>query len=399
MSFDVQNLFTNVPIDEALSRVAKLLHEDSTLQDRTTMSPTTICHLTELCLRTTYFEFQEEFYEQTDGAVMGSPLSPVTTNIYTEGFEEEALNTADDQPSLWVRYVDDSFVIWPHGPDKLEAFHRHLNSLRESIQLTIEKEENDCLPFLDVLVKKEGNCITTSIHRKKTHTDRYLHYQSYHHPRVKSGIISCLRTRAETVCTGTNATREKEHLCDVFVANGYPEEMTRKSLHRHKSRRPTQTEEDGKIDTICLPYIQGLSEDVERAVRDLNIRAVFKTTLTLRRYLTKVKTPTDPNNTKGVVYMIPCECGRVYVGETGRTLKQRITEHKRAVKNADSNNGLAVHVAGTGHTIHWDEAEVVWREEQWTKRKIKESLTIKAHANNLNLDTGASIDPNWNPPQ
>ena len=46
---------------------------------------------------------------------------------------------------------------------------------------------------------------------------------------------------------------------------------------------------------------------------------------------------------------------------------------------ADSNNGLAVHVAGTGHTIHWDEAEVVYREEQWTKRKIKESLTIKAH--------------------
>ena len=38
-----------------------------------------------------------------------------------------------------------------------------------------------------------------------------------------------------------------------------------------------------KIDTICLPYIQGLSEDLERAVRDLNIRAVFKTTLTLRR--------------------------------------------------------------------------------------------------------------------
>ena len=133
VSFDVQNLFTNVPIDEALSRVAKLLHEDSTLQDRTNMSPMTICHLTELCLRTTYFEFQEEFYEQTDRAAMGSPLSPMIANIYMEGFEEEALNTTDDQPSLWVRYVDDTFVIWPHGSDKLEAFHRHLNSLRESI--------------------------------------------------------------------------------------------------------------------------------------------------------------------------------------------------------------------------------------------------------------------------
>ena len=52
----------------------------------------------------------------------------------------------------------------------------------------------------------------------------------------------------------------------------------------------------------------------------------------------------------------------MHVRETGRTLKQHKTEHKQAVRNADSNNGLAVHVAGTGRTIHWDEAEVC-REE------------------------------------
>ena len=42
---------------------------------------------------------------------MGSPLSPVIANIYMEGIEEEALNTAVDIPSLWVRYVYDTFVI------------------------------------------------------------------------------------------------------------------------------------------------------------------------------------------------------------------------------------------------------------------------------------------------
>ena len=255
-------------------------------------------------------------------------------NIYMEGFEEEALNTATDQPSLWVRYVDDTFVIWPHGPDELENFHSHLNSLRKSIQFTMEKEHNNHLPFLDVLVTKEGRHMSTSIYRKETHTDQYLHYESYHHPRIKSGIITCLKTRAERVCKGVNVTKEKEHLCNVFVANGYPEEMTRKSLNKRKAKEVSQREEvEERTDTLCLPYIQGLSEKVEKAMKDLKIRTVFKTTLTLRRCLTKVKTPADPINTKGVVYKIPCECGRVYVGETGRTLKQRITEHKRAVKN------------------------------------------------------------------
>ena len=65
----------------------------------------------------------------------------------------------------------------------------------------------------------------------------------------------------------------------------------------------------------------------------------------------KVKTSVNPINNKGVVYRIPCKGGRVYVGETERTLKQKITKHKQAVKNADSNNGLAVHVARIKHEI------------------------------------------------
>lgn len=31
------------------------------------------------------------------------------------------------------------------------------------------------------------------VYHKKTHTDRYLHFQSHHHPQVKVGVISCLR--------------------------------------------------------------------------------------------------------------------------------------------------------------------------------------------------------------
>ena len=109
----------------------------------------------------------------------------------------------------------------------------------------------------------------------------------------------------------------------------------------------------------------------------------------------KVKSPRDPYKQKGVVYSIPCECGKEYVGETGRTLHQRMTEHKRAVKNNDPNNALAVHVTKTHHNIKWEDAKVLTREEQWTKRKIKEGLAIRNRVNNMNLDQGFQLDNNW----
>ena len=92
-----------------------------------------------------------------------------------------------------------------------------------------------------------------------------------------------------------------------------------------------------------------------------------------------------------MVYSIPCECGKQYVGETERTL-QRITEHKRAVKNNDPNNSLAVYVSKMYHKIKWEDAKALTREEQWTKRKIKEGLAIRNTVNNMNLDQGFQLD-------
>ena len=53
---------------------------------------------------------------------MGSPLSLVIANLCLDSLEETALQSASFKPKLWVRYVDDTFVIWPHGPDTLQSF-------------------------------------------------------------------------------------------------------------------------------------------------------------------------------------------------------------------------------------------------------------------------------------
>ena len=75
---------------------------DESLQERTSILLAHLVKLVELCLQLTYFEFQGKFYEQSDGAAMGSPLSPVSV---MEHLEETALQTAPLQPTLWFRYT------------------------------------------------------------------------------------------------------------------------------------------------------------------------------------------------------------------------------------------------------------------------------------------------------
>jgi hypothetical protein len=75
-----------------------------------------------------------------DGVAMVSPLSPVISNFFMDGFEERTLKQATHNPLCWFHYVDDTFVIWPHGPEKLEGFLDHLYGIHRIIQFTMETE-------------------------------------------------------------------------------------------------------------------------------------------------------------------------------------------------------------------------------------------------------------------
>ena len=74
------------------------------------MSIQHIVTLLEVCLKNTYLLFQGKYYEQVHGAAMGSPISPLIANLFMEKFEVKVLSSAP-HPNIWLRFVDDTFVI------------------------------------------------------------------------------------------------------------------------------------------------------------------------------------------------------------------------------------------------------------------------------------------------
>ena len=136
------------------------------------------------------------------------PLSPVVANLYMEHLEETALQTAHLAPRLWLRYVDDTFVVWPHGQDELDCFHEHLNVQRNNIKFTIEHEKESKLAFLDVQVTRSDTRLSTGVYRKPTHTDRYIPFHSHYHQRTITGALRCMRDRANRICDSTSKQPE-----------------------------------------------------------------------------------------------------------------------------------------------------------------------------------------------
>ena len=123
-----------------------------------------------MCLKSTYFSYGGEFFEQREGAAMGSPVSAVVADLYMEFFEELALRTAPTKPCLWKRYVRRRRCIVKEGT--VEELLTHLNNVQPSIRFTVEVEKDGRFPFLDTLLRRrdDGSLDAPSTENRRTQT-------------------------------------------------------------------------------------------------------------------------------------------------------------------------------------------------------------------------------------
>ena len=244
--------------------------------------------------------------------------------------------------------------------------------------------------------------LTTSVYRKPTHTDQYIHHHSNHHPQIKRAIIATLVRRAKSICSPSNLQSELNHLKTTFITlNGYPRQLVestiKSTLQPSEQSRPKP--EPSPI-TVNIPYVGPLSHQISRLLKKT---ASIDTTFTSGRTL---KTLLKANgkgccsitpNPSGCVYQLKCNCGDRYIGETGRPIATRIKEHQTSVKNSDLKSALSEHlIKNPDHTINWQHMEILAVNiNYWRKRKLMEAIMIKRSKPELNRDLGVFLPNTW----
>ena len=194
------------------------IQRDDTLWDRTVLSIHNIILLLGFCLHNTYFSFQNKFYQQVEGAPMGSLVSSIKANWYMEHLEREALWSDPMPPRHWFKYVDDTFVIQQQA--NKQVILDHINSIDPAIQFTIKgNQDNGAISFLDTLVTPKADySLSITVYHKPIHTDQYLKWDSNHNLSAKYSVIGTFTHRANTVCTTPELHNEElEHLREALV--------------------------------------------------------------------------------------------------------------------------------------------------------------------------------------
>jgi hypothetical protein len=271
-----------------------------------------------------------------------------------------------------------------------------MNCQHPNIKFTMEKENSGRLPFLDISIqRKKDGTLGHDVYRKPTHTDLYLNAESHHHPSQKNSVLCTLIHRAKSIADEENFPKEIRRLKKTFAQNGYSKQQINVALKRTlRPKISTPREDADPVAKAVLPYVSTVSGKISRILRRFNIATIHRPAIKLRQLLVHPKDPVGLK-TPGI-YSVPCECGKIYIGETGRTIETRMKEHLRHYRLGQlEKSAVAEHSILENHCIHWEEAGLLCRSHGYWDRIYKEAMQIKINRHNFNRDNGFRLSKCW----
>ena len=339
-SYDVSNLFTNIPLDETITFILNSLfsNHDSLFLGMTRELFKTFL---EYSVKFSFFIFNGKLYKQCDGLGMGLPLAPTFANIFMCNLERKYIETCPEEfsPLFYRRYVDDTFVAF-RDKNHASLFLDFVNQQHPNISFTMECETNNKLAFLDALVCRNTTGFDVSVHRKSTFSGLGISFFSYCAHKFKVNSIKSLLSRAYGICSNWhNLHNEFQFLRSFFFDNGFPIKLFDSCLARFLSNKFSDNsdvlrETQQQIFAV-FPYFGHQSQKMQEELsslftkyfNDIQFNILLINNFKIGSFFHyKDRLPKDLR--ASLIYKFSCvHCTSEYIGSTTRALCVRVAEH------------------------------------------------------------------------
>ena len=343
-----------------------------------------ILDLVRLSVVDTCFNFDGIFYRQKFGMQMGNCLSPVLSNIYMEFFESRLANAIIPDNVFWVRYVDDIFAVIKQYHDT-DAILTNLNNLVPSITFTLEKEENNSIAFLDISVIRHENLFKFKVYRKPTSNNHIINGHSHHPVSVKQSALRSMFLRALNICSPEYLDDEVKSIFNIGYRNDFSSHDIEHCFSMAKKTFYDEKTISERENFIPLPYHPHF-DNIVYPLKLLGFKTAFSFPFTIGRSLIQ----NSPRYEDGVVYRIPCGCNKMYIGQTGKTLEKRISQHKYNIARDDPSSAVNIHTKNCNFPINWKDSCKLFSSSNFTERNIIETACI-SHTKDTNFNSSFGL--------
>jgi len=281
---DITALYTNMNINRTIAVVKRAFRANP----RPNRPDKELIELLELIMKNNDFRFNNDIFLQIFGTAMGKSFAPNLANLYLIDFDRQAINGFHIKPSLFYRFLDDIFFVWPGSMAELHDFENFLNSLIPDIKVTLTTSHSD-INFLDTTIFKHtqdnNTTLQTKVYFKPTTTHQLLHTSSFHPPHTTPGILKSQVIRFKRL---SSFKPDFDTSCNTLFRalrkRGYNRRLLRKTKRDIWYNINTHRTNDRSLLPIVLPYSPLSSRLIREWKRIIGTSSFFGNFRTIAAY-------------------------------------------------------------------------------------------------------------------
>ena len=345
VSYDVESLFTSIPIKETIDYIIHKTYTKNVIKPmcKKSIFKKLLIKLTKECT----FSVNNRLIKQIDGCPMGGPISVVFADIYMCKMED----VAPLKPIFYKRYVDDTYVR--RKKNTTDELFEKLNTYHDNIKLTIEENPTK---FLDTEIVRHNSAIITKVY---TRSNKFpVHWSSKIPLRYKRNAITGELHRANKIAS--NFSNETKRIKIKYLQAGVPIHVINDVFHRFNQQKdevliPQWLFDERKECLIRLPFAPANEKFVKSFINKLeiftNYRVKFNIVWNTRKIKSLFNYKDKVSHYSCIIYRGICSCGADYIGETVRNARLPWNEHENGT---DENSKCAKHLnENDNHELKW----------------------------------------------
>ena len=380
VSYDVESLFTNIPVDETINYIINEIYQKKKLPQ--ICSKTIFKRLLYKLTTEVSFQFNYKLFKQTDGCTMGGPLSVTLSDIHMIRMETDVV--VPIRPIFYKRYVDD--IYNRRQKNTCDVLYNAINNYHPKIKLTIETNPQR---FLDTEIAHINGTIETRVHRKKTKLP--IPRTSNIPKRYKRNSIKTELYRAKRI--SSNFTSEVTVIRNKFESTGYPKRFVNSIIREFNAVKENDESDfiippwlfEGKKKVVLVETPFCLKNEISSKHFIKKFNKFTKNTFAVRiKWLTQkvknlIRVKDKSLHQACKIYKGICSCGESYIGERVRNVEVRWGEHNNPTKVSNPSKHIKDNV---DHVFHW--SVIARAPTNAFQRKVLEAYYIVLEKPSLN---------------